>query len=143
VKAVYVKTPKMFPGLDKFKKLCYSTNPKDSTQFKSMCIQYANNYFIGNNTWLLVENIKQEVPQLREIPDYNLTDGKVFEFTDSLSYYFIRIKEIRTKNSLSPLNFERNNIKNLIINQRKQYLVQKYKKDLLEQAKANKTIPNN
>ena len=34
--------------LIKLKKLCYSSNPKDSEQLNSMCIQYANNYYTNN-----------------------------------------------------------------------------------------------
>lgn len=142
VKAIYVKAPRNMPNLEKLRKLCLSTNPKDSTAFKSMCIQFADNYFIDNNTWLLLDDIKKEMPQLRDVPEYNLTANKTFEFNDSLSYYFLKLREIKIKNSLSPLNFERGNIKNLVINQRKQFLIRKYKKDLLEKAKADKTIVN-
>ncbi len=142
VKAIYVKAPRNIPGLEKLKKLCLSGNPKDSSQFKSMCIQFADNYFIDNNTWLLLDDIRKEIPQLRDVPDYSLSNGKVLEFNDSLSYYFLKIKEIKIKNSLSPLNFETANIKNLIVNQRKQYLIKKYKKDLLEKAFTDKTIIN-
>lgn len=142
VKAIYVKAPRNMPNLEKLRKLCYSTNAKDSAAFKSMCIQFADNYFIDNNTWLLLDDIKKEMPQLRDVPEYNLAANKTFEFNDSLSFYFLKVKEIKIKNSLSPLNFERGNIKNLVINQRKQALVRKYKKDLLEKAKADKTIVN-
>ncbi|MBS1637937.1 MAG: hypothetical protein JST26_18640 [Bacteroidetes bacterium] len=142
VKAVYVKAPKTIPNIDKLRKLCLSTNPKDSVQFKSMCIQFADNYFIDNSTWLLLDDIKKEIPQLREVPDYGLSAGKVFEFNDSLSYYFLKIKDIKIKNSLSPLNFEKANIKHLLMDQRKQYLIKTYKKDLLEKAKTDKTIIN-
>lgn len=142
VKAIYVKASKNIPNIDKFKKVCVSDNPKDSTLLKSMCIQFADNYFIDNNIWLLFEDLKKEIPQLMEVPEYNLSNGKVLEFSDSLSIYILKIKEIKIKNSLSPLNFEKNNIKSLLINQRKQYLIKKYKKDLLEKAKSDKLLIN-
>lgn len=142
VKAIYVKAPKNIPNIDKFKKVCVSDNPKDSTLLKSMCIQFADNYFIDKNIWLLFEDLKKEIPQLMEVPEYNLLNGKVLEFSDSLSIYILKIKEIKIKNSLSPLNFEKNNIKSLLINQRKQYLIKKYKKDLLEKAKSDKLLIN-
>ncbi|MBC7695586.1 MAG: hypothetical protein H7141_09090 [Burkholderiales bacterium] len=140
VKVLYVKTPANIPNLSKLKKLCYSTNPKDAEQLKSMCIQYANNYFMNDNTWLMYDDLKKEINQLKEIPDYNIQNGKIFEFTDAMSFYFLKIIEVKSKNTLSPLNFEKNNIKNMLINQRKQLLINSIKKDFFDKAKTNKEL---
>lgn len=140
VKVLYVKTPLNIPNLAKLKKLCYSTNPKDDEQLKSMCIQYANNYFMNDNTWLMFDDLKKEIPQLNEIPEYNIQNGKTFEFTDATSFYFLKIIEVKSKNTLSPLNFEKNNIRNMLINQRKQQLINTIKKDFFDKAKTNKEL---
>lgn len=140
VKVLYVKTPVNIPNLDKLKKLCYSTNPKDAEQLKSMCIQYANNYFMNDNTWLMFDDLKKEINQLKEVPEYNIQNGKTFEFTDATSFYFLKIIEVKSKNTLSPLNFEKSNIKNMLINQRKQQLIASIKKDFFDKAKTNKEL---
>lgn len=140
VKVLYVKTPVTIPNLDKLKKLCVSSNPKDAEQLKSLCIQYANNYFMNDNTWLMFDDLKKEIPQLKDVPDYSVQDGKTYEFTDATSYYFLKIIEVKSKNTLSPLNFEKNNIKNILLNQRKQKLVSSIKKDFFEKAKNNKEL---
>ena len=140
VKVLYVKTPINTPNLEKLKKLCYSNNPKDAEQLKSMCIQYANNYFMNDNTWLMFEDLKKEISQLKEVPEYNIQNGKTFEFTDERSFYFLKIIDVKSKNTLSPLNFERNNIKNMLINQRKEKLISGIKKDFFEKAKTNKEL---
>lgn len=140
VKVLYVKTPLNIPNLAKLKKLCYSTNPKDAEQLKSMCIQYANNYFMNDNTWLMFDDLKKEISQLNEIPEYNIQNGKIFEFTDATSFYFLKIMDVKSKNTLSPLNFEKNNIKNMLINQRKQLLINNIKKDFFDKAKTNKEL---
>ena len=140
VKVLYVKTPITTPNLNKLKKLCYSSNPKDAEQLNSMCIQYANNYYTNNNTWLMFDDLKKEIPQLKEVPEYNLQNGKTFEFTDNASFYFLKIIEIKSKNTLSPLNFEKNNIKAMLLNERKQKLINSIKKDFFEKAKSNNKI---
>ena len=140
VKVLYVKTPFNIPNLEKLKKLCYSTSPKDAEQLNSMCIQYANNYYMNDNTWLMFEDLKKEIPQLKEVPEYTIQNGKIFEFTDATSFYFLKIIEVKSKNTLSPLNFEKNNIKNMLINQRKQQLITSIKKDFFEKAKTNKEL---
>lgn len=140
VKVLYVKTPLSMPNIDKFKKLCYSSNDKDVEQLKSLCIQYANNYFMNDNTWLMFDDLKKEINQLKEVPDYSIQAGKTFEFTDDKSFYFLKIIDVKSKNTLSPLNFEKNNIKNMLINQRKQKLINAIKKDFFDKAKTNKEL---
>ncbi len=140
VKVLYIKTPIATPNLEKLKKLCFSTNPKDAEQLKSLCIQYANNYFMNDNTWLMFDDLKKEMTQLKEVPDYSIQSGKIFEFTDATSYYFLKILDVKSKNTLSPLNFEKNNIKNILINQRKQKLISNIRKDFFDKAKTNKEL---
>jgi len=140
VKVLYVKTPLATPNLEKLKKLCFSSNPKDAEQLKSLCIQYANNYYMNDNTWLMFDDLKKEIYQLNEVPDYSIQNGKTFEFTDNTSYYFLKIIEVKSKNTLSPLNFEKTNIKNMLLNQRKQQLINVIKKDFFDKAKSNKEL---
>ncbi|MES2134114.1 MAG: hypothetical protein V4506_17335 [Bacteroidota bacterium] len=140
VKVLYVKTPISIPNFEKFKKLCYSQNPKDAEQLKALCIQYANNYYMNDNTWLMFDDLKKEMRQLNEVPEYTLQKGKTFEFSDVANFYFLRILDVKSKNTLSPLNFEKNNIKNMLINQRKQKLIDNIKKDFFEKAKTNKEL---
>ena len=140
VKVLYVKTPLNIPNIEKLKKLCYSSNPKDAEQLKNLCIQYANNFFMNDNTWLMFDDLKKEINQLKDVPEYNIENGKTFEFTDDKSFYFLKIIEVKSKNTLSPLNFEIKNIKNMLINQRKQKLIETIKKDFFNKAKTNKEL---
>ena len=141
VKVLYIKTPNNIPNIDKFKKLCYeSGKAKEALQLKSLCVQYANNYYMNDNTWLLFDDLKKEMLQLKEVPDYTVQKGKIVEFTDATSFYFLKIIDVKSKNTLSPLNFEKNNIKNMLINQRKQLLINNIKKDFFEKALSSKEI---
>lgn len=138
VKVNYYKIPLKAQALDKMKRLFNATSPKDKEQLQSLCVQYADNYFVNDSTWLYFDDIKKEIPRLKDQEDFNLYQGRVVELNDELFYYYLKIKDIRIKNGLSPLNFEKQNIKNFIINRRKTQLIQLYKEQLLEKAKAEK-----
>ena len=142
VKVHYFKIPVKAPGLEKIKRLLrsYAYVPKDVDQLKNLCMQNAENFFMNDSTWLYLEDIKKEIPKLRDQPDFNLGQGRVLEFTDELYYYYLRIIEVKVKNGLSPLNFERQNIKNFIINKKKTQLINDYKFQLLEKAKTEKVF---
>lgn len=142
VKVHYFKVPIKAPALEKMKRLLrsYIYVPKDVEPLKTLAVQNAENFFMNDSTWLYLEDIKKEIPKLREQPDFNLGQGRVLEFTDELYYYYLRITEVKVKNGLSPITFERQNIKNFIINKKKTELINQYKFQLLEKAKAEKTF---
>jgi hypothetical protein len=135
VKVNYFKVPVKSKALGKMKAAVVSLNPKEKENLKALCLQYADNYFLNDSTWLLLEDIKKEIPQLRELPEYNFYAGRYFEYADSLNYYYLKIKEIKIKNGLSPINFEMTNIKNILLNGRKMKLIRQYKQQMLEKAK--------
>lgn len=138
VNVYYVKLNKKTIGIEKVKKWYSSSNPKDIESLKSFCIQFAENYFIDDNTWLLFDDILKEVP----IENYNaelfLKSNKNIELADSNFVYFLRIKGYKIKNSPSPLTFEKENIKNIIINKRKLKLIDDMKNQVYLDAKENK-----
>ncbi len=140
IKVNYFKIPVKAQALDKIKRLLYFNNPKDAEQLKNLCVQNAENFFMNDSTWLLLDDIKKEIPKLRDQPDFNLSPGRIVEFTDAQYYYFLRVKDLMTKNSMSPINFQRQNIKNFVMNNRKAQLIKEYKQLLLEKAKADKTF---
>ncbi len=135
VKVNYLKIPLISKALDKIKKCIYSLNPKDKEQLKTLCEQYADNYFFNDSTWLLMDDVKKEIPQLKDLPEYNFYANRVFEYKDTLNYYYLKIKEVKVKNALSPINFESNNIKNILLNQRKMKLIKQYKQQIFDKAK--------
>lgn len=134
----YVKLNKKTPGIEKVKKWYVSNSPKDIENLRSYCIQFAENFFLDENTWLLFDDILKEVP----IENYNtelfLKSNKNIELSDSNSVYFLRIKGYKIKNSISPLSFEKDNIRNIIINKRKRKLIDEMKRELYNEAKENK-----
>lgn len=138
VKVNYFKIPLKAQGLKKIRQLLYTANPKDAELLKTLCAQNAENFFMNDSTWLFLDEIKKEIPKLRDQPDLNLVPGRILEFSDEPYYYYLKIKDIKIKNGLSPINFERQNIKNFIINNRKVQLIREYKQLLLEKAKADK-----
>lgn len=138
VKVNYIKIPVKAKALAKIKSLLYATQQKDKDLLKSLCVQNAENFFINDSTWLYLEDIKKEVPKLNDQPDFNLSKGRIVEFSDEYYYYYLKITDEKIKNALSPINFERQNIKNFILNNRKTALIKQYKKHLLEKAVSEK-----
>lgn len=140
VKVNYIKVPLKAPPIEKIKRLVVSVNPADVNQLKAMCAQHAENYFLNDSTWLFMDEIRREIPALKDQPDVSMYVGRVVQYSDDSYFYFLKIKDVKVKNALSPLNFEKQNIKKFIVNGRKTALINQYKQILLEKAKANKSF---
>lgn len=140
VKVDYIKVPIQAPELEKIKKLLKTQNPKDKATLVDLCSKNAENFFLNDSTWLYTADIRKEIPKLVEEPDFSLYTGKVVVFEDENYMYYLKIKDVKIKNGLSPLNFERANIKQYILLNRKVLLLNSFKLNLLEEAKASKKL---
>jgi len=138
IKVTYVKVKQNAPKLDKVKQWYKSENEKDVAQLKSYCIQFAENYFIDNNSWLLFDDLLKEIPIKMYDKELFLQNNRFVETADSLNFYFINIKGFKIKNSISPLSFEKDNIRSVILNKRKVELINKMKEDVYNEALKNK-----
>ncbi len=137
VKVSYVKVNVKSPTIDKVKKWYASAEPKDRDNLKKYCIQYADNFFIDDNTWLLLDDVMKEIPLRDYNPELFLKTTRHIEMSDSLFNYFLFIKDFKIKNMPSPLSFEKDNIRQVIINKRKLKLIEEMKQSVYGQAKEN------
>lgn len=140
VKVDYIKVPTQAADIDKIKRLLKSNLTKDKDALKVLCVQNADNFFLNDSTWLYTSDIRKEIPKLTDEPDFSLYTGKVVQFEDEFYFYYLKIKDLKIKNGLSPIHFERSNIKKYILLNRRTELLNDYKINLLEEAKAKKTF---
>lgn len=141
IKVVYVKVGKKAPHLQKVKTWYRSSDPKDRAALENYCHQYAENFYLDDTVWLLFDDLLKEIPIL---PTYNkeifLQNNRFVEVSDSASLYFINIIDFQIKNNSSPLSFEKENIKNIILNKRKLDLINNMKKEAFTEAQKKNLI---
>lgn len=139
IKVVYVKVDKKAPGIDKLKRMYKSDLPADREQLASYCHQFASNFYLDDSSWLLFDDLLKEIPIQTYNKELFLQNNRFVEVSDSLNHYFVNIKGFKIRNSLSPLGFEKENIKNIILNKRKLQLINKMIEDVYnDAANANK-----
>jgi hypothetical protein len=113
---------------------------KDREQLAGYCHQFAENFYLDDNSWLLFDDLLKEIPIQTYNKELFLQNNRFVEVVDSLHNYFLNIKGFKIRNSLSPLSFEKENIKNIILNKRKLELIMKMKQDVYNDALNNKKI---
>lgn len=140
IKVIYVKVSRKAPGIEKLKKWYKSDNLKDREQMASYCHQFAENFYLDDTSWLLFDDLLKEIPIQTYNKELFLQNNTFVEVSDSLSNYFVNIKGFKIRNSLSPLGFEKENIKNIILNKRKLELITKMKQDVYNDAANNNKV---
>lgn len=134
VKANYVKLPLNAPDQNQFRRLFRANDPDEAGLLEDYCIQNAATYFIDTDTWLIFDDLLREVPlQVSNAENY-LRSNKIVELTDENFRYFINILDYQLKGSVSPLAFERENIKSIILNRRKHELINQKRNQFYQEA---------
>lgn len=142
VKIIYVKVPKKAPSQDKLKGWISSGDIKDREKLANYCYQNALNYFLNDNAWLMFDDVLKEIPIQTYNQDIFLQNNNnhIIQIADTSNIYYLGIKGFMIKNSLSPLSFEKENIKKILLNKRKMDLVEKMKLNTFEQAQLHNDV---
>jgi hypothetical protein len=140
IRLKYIKIPSKTPSLDKVRKWYKSEKEEDLEKLRKFALMYANNYLLEDENWLVFDEVLKEIP----LSNYSLDDfnrnKRYFEINDGQYIYFVVVKGFMMKESRSPLSFEKDNIRNIILNQRKQSLIEEMQQDIYNDAINNKEV---
>lgn len=105
--------------------------------FKNLKIivsRYAANYYLDDETWLFFNDLLKEIPIKTYDQENFLRNNHFIEIKDSLYYYFVHIKDFMVKEGLSPIDFEKERIAEMIVNRRKVELLKKMQEEIYHEA---------
>ncbi|WP_163326298.1 hypothetical protein [Draconibacterium mangrovi] len=119
VKATFVMIPSDLADPNMVKSLIADTSPEGIDELRDYCSQYAKKANISADEWISFQMLENNFPQKVDDPETFLKRNELYEMNDSNYYYIVSIHDYKLSNDLAPIEFVRDNIKNLILNQRK------------------------
>ena len=134
IKVIFVKLPLKSQIENKVKVLYKSETEADRKNLISICKKDAINYFFEDNSWLFFSDLLKEIPIKTYNQEEYLQNHRYVEMQDSLYSYYVNIKGFKMKESISPLSFEKENIRNIIINKRKIKLIEEMQNETFKDA---------
>ena len=134
IKVLYLRVKKDAPKIKKVKDWYKTGNPKDRVQLEEYCYQYASDFHLDDETWLLFDELLKKVPIKTYDKEAYLKNNRYIEIEDSTDLYLVNIREMKIRESLSPLSFVRDDIRVLIINKRKLDLIREMENTTYEDA---------
>jgi hypothetical protein len=138
VLASYVIISKNSPFAAKAKSLLVSNRDADKEKLQTLCQENNLNFLINDGTWISFADLARKIPLTVDDPEEFLRKNKYFEVKDSTTMYYVAISDYKSKESISPLNFETDNIRTILLNKRKAALLQRMEDDLISNAVKHK-----
>lgn len=141
LRCIYLKLPNGAPCIGHVRRLMNSTITDETiVDIQEEVAAYAVDFSFDSEKWIPFYTLQTKVP----IDTYNealyLRQNKLVELDDEEFTYLVRILEFKTVDDISPLEFERQNIKEIILNHRKIDIIKNMQRDLLKEANAKGKI---
>ncbi len=138
VKCLFVKIPKEAPRISRIRGLLRSYPDSDMEEIKSYCFRFAISSSLEENAWLNFDEVVKSTP-LASIPNkvQFLRDNSFVESSDEKFIYFIKLIEYKISDQVSPLEFIREDIINIVLNKRKIELAKKLEEEIINEAQKN------
>lgn len=133
VKFDYIKVSKKSRKAKDFRNLLKSEDEGDTTELAENAEKNATDYWFAGD-WVPFNDLLDELPLEVDNQALFLRRTNYAEAEDSLFVYMFRINDYKTADSISPLEFEKDKIRNIILNTRKLDLIEKKRQEIIDQA---------
>ncbi len=139
VRCHFLKIPLDAPKIDQAKVWFRSSQAKNYEKLKEYGLTNAVKYSYEDSTWFRFDDVVRDSP-LQSIPNKTnyLQHHRYIQSKDSAFVYLIKINDYKISNEISPLEFVRDKIQNIIVNKRKTELIKKLEEAIYNDAKRNK-----
>jgi len=140
VKLRFYKILNNNPALFKYWEDFQKENPSIYNTLRELAKKQNGNYFETTNSWLRFDDVLKELPINTYNQENYLQNNKFIKIKDGEFIYFIEIVDFLIKSEISPFEFEKDRIKNILLNQKK--LAQKIliENELKDKAFKNKKV---
>ena len=137
VKTFYAKFESDYEDIRKVRRFFMSDEPASRDSIEVYIEKDSKLFFLNDETWILFDDLLRFVP----IETYNqeayLGNHRKIELKDEPDIYFVCLTDFRVKEGVSPLSFEKENIRQIIINKRKLSIIKRLRDDVFQSALKN------
>jgi hypothetical protein len=133
----YINLPKDHPKFELIKSKFFDTKKSDKKFWETYQLQFKSSA-LNDSVWVEMNQVYKKLPFIT--PDNReefIVEGKSIQQPDSLNVYFVKIRNVIDKNQVSPFDYVKPTIKELIINKRKLDLIKKFEKEITDDAIKN------
>lgn len=140
-KGYYVVLPVNSSKVVRLKELLLSEKTTDVQELKNNCVRYASAFSLESNNWMEMPiQINRMHAFTHEGVLHAIKHKQLLSFEKDDNLYLIRLFDFKFANQPSPYSYIKEELKQLLLNERKAEIIAELKSQLLSEAKANKKI---
>lgn len=141
IRGMFVKVPRNAPKLASLREFMPLNKPGDREKVKSYAYRFAVDYMLDDGAWVNFDELIMNTP-LAGIPNKVqwLRNNKYAETSDEEYFYFLKIRDYKISDEISPLEFVRDQIETILVNKRKTELAAKLEEEIYENARKNNSF---
>lgn len=133
----YVNLPKDHPKFGTIKSKFLDFRKSDRKFWNTYQVQFKNSA-LNDSVWVDLNEVYRKLPFINpENRDKYISEGISFEKQDSANVYLVKIKNIINKNEISPFEYLKPTLQQVILNRRKLELIKKFEKEITDDAIKN------
>jgi hypothetical protein len=135
----YLHLAKDHPKIAVIKSNFVNFKKSDPAFWRTYQLQFKNSA-LNDSVWVSVNEVYRRLPFINpENGNQYISVGMSFEKSDSLNnLYLVKIKKVINKNQISPFEYLKPTLRQVILNKRKLELIKKFEKEITDDAIKNK-----
>ena len=133
VKAIFIKIPVQVSNPDNIKDLCLADTKEKQEKLTSYCMSYAKAYDRFNDQWVAADLVLNNLPDAVTDQNQFLERNRFIERTDMNYYYIVCVRDYRLAGQVSPVEYVKNDIRNLILSKQKMDFLKQIEKDTYQE----------
>lgn len=138
IKCIFAQVPKTSPNINQFRRNFRAYPESNMEDLKSYISQFAIKSFLEDTTWIIFDEVILGTPMENTQNKSQFLRQTTFSETSDTEYiYFLKLFDFKSSDEVSPLEFIREDIENIIINKQKIALKKELEEKIYEDAKAN------
>lgn len=137
VRLKYVYVGKDHPRFATVRSRFLSSKKADAKALNEMSIQFKS-AGLNDTTWVDMNQVYRRLPFITpDTRDKYISSGISYQYPDSTGVYLVKVARVLDKNQVSPYEYIKPTLQQLIINNRKLELIKKFEKEITDDAIKN------
>ena len=134
VRLRYIHLPKDNPKYAAIKQKFFDFRKSDKKFWETYSLQLKD-FALNDSVWTDMEQVYARLPFITpENRDEYITGGRSIQHEDSSDMYLVKIRSVLGRNQVSPYEYVKPTLKEVILNKRKLELIKSFEKDIIEDA---------
>ncbi|MGC4040236.1 MAG: hypothetical protein QM710_05460 [Flavobacterium sp.] len=137
VRLRFINLSKENPRFEAIRSKFFDYNKKDKKFWNTYALQFKS-FALNDSVWVDMGQVYAKLPVINpENRDEYIKAGKKIQIQDKDDTYLIKITNVIDRNQISPFEFIKPTLKEVILNRRKLELIKKFEKDITNDAIKN------